>query len=449
MISEVQSQKTPVGVSGFPIIGNLPDFARGPIEFLTGLKEEYGDVASFSLMGEKGVLLGSPQDIDRVFMESGKRYGKFKPTFALRTVLGNGLVTSDGDFWKRQRKLAAPAFHHQSIKQYADQMVAYAQDMVAAWKSGEVRDIHHDMMMLTQRIIMKILFSADVIENADEASEAFNAMMHGLGADMGGIETILPEFIQTPTRREMVDSVNYINRLLMDIIEQRRTEGSDKNDLLTMLIEARDDEDQPMTTKQLLDEIRTLYLAGHETTATTLSWTWHLLSNNPTAYEKLEKEIKGILDGRTPTADDVQNLPYANAVIKESLRCYPVAWVTQRIALEDVEIGGYRIEKGTGIWLSPYIVHHDARWYADPESFNPERWLKAKEEQPARETYLPFGGGPRICIGNGLAMMEAVLLLATILQKHHIAVVPDYPVEMELSGTLRPKFGLQATVTAR
>ncbi|MBZ0297817.1 MAG: cytochrome P450 [Anaerolineae bacterium] len=449
MLSSKPAQRQPVGVSGFPIIGSMPEFARDPIKFITRLQNEYGDVAAFSLMGKQSVLISNPQDIERVLLETGKHYGKFHPTYAMRTILGNGLVTSEGDFWKRQRKLAAPAFHHQSIKRYADQMVTYAQDMAQTWQSGAVRDIHQDMMTLTQRIIMKVLFDVDVLDNAAEASKAFDDMMQALGADMGGIEAILPGFVPTPVRTRMVEGVKYIDGLLLEIIEKRRAEGSEKHDLLTMLMEARDDEGQPMRTEQLLDEIRTLYLAGHETTATTLSWTWFLLSRNPEVYARLESEIEQVLDGRAPTAEDVQQLPYCNAVIKESLRCYPVAWITQRIALEDVEIGGYQVAKDTMIFLSPWIVHHDARWYTEPDAFIPERWLKDKAEQPARETYIPFGGGPHICLGNGLAMMEGVLLLATLLQHDHVSILPEYPVEIGLAGTLRPKSGLQATFIGR
>jgi cytochrome P450 len=396
-------------------------------------------------MGDKGILISHPDDIERVLLETGKRYGKGVSSYALQTILGNGLVTSEGDFWKRQRKLVAPAFHHQSIKQYADLIVVYAQDIAKTWQSGAVRDIHQDMMALTQRIIMKALFDVDVLDNAKEASKAFNAMMHAIGAEMSGLDAILPTFIPTPSRTRMFEGVAYINGLLMEIIEKRRAEGSAKHDLLTMLMEARDDEGQPMSTEQLLDEIRTLYLAGHETTATTLSWAWLLLSRNPDIYARLEAEIEQVLNGRAPTAEDVQRLPYCNAVIKEALRCYPVAWITRRVALEDVEIGGYLIAKDTFIWLSPWIVHHDARWYTEPDAFIPERWLKDKSELPPREAYIPFGGGPHICIGNGLAMMEGVLLLATLLQHYHVSVLPEHPVEIELAGTLRPKFGLQAT----
>jgi cytochrome P450 len=291
------------------------------------LQRDYGDVAGFALLGKKSVLISDPEDIAQVLVETGKRFGKFAPSYAMRTILGNGLVTSEGDFWKRQRKLAAPAFHHHSINRYAEQMVAYGQEMARTWHDGEIRDVHRDMMTLTQRIIMKVLFDVDVLDNAAEASVAFDAMMQAIGADMNGIEAILPEFIPTPKRTRMVEGVNYINGLLLEIIEKRRAEGSAKHDLLTMLMEARDEEGQPMSTEQLMDEIRTLYLAGHETTATTLSWTWLLLSRNPEKYAKLEAELDEVLGGRTPTAEDVQRLSYSNAVIKEALRCYPVAWI--------------------------------------------------------------------------------------------------------------------------
>lgn len=451
MLIPEKTQKQLNGAPGLPIIGNMAEFARNPINFVSRLQRDYGDVAAFSLMGAKSILISNPEDIERVFLETGKRYSNGKSDMnggERHPILGNGLVVSEGDFWKRQRKLVAPAFHHQSIKKYAEQIVSYGQDMAQSWRNGDVRDVHQDMMTLTQRIIMKVLFDVDVIESAGEASKAFDAMMHSIGAEMKGVEAVLPSFVPTPSRTQRNAGVAYINGLLMEIIEQRRLEGSTKHDLLSTLMDARDDEGQPMSTEQLLDEIRTLYLAGHETTATTLSWAWLLLSRNPEAYAKLEAEIKQVLNEQTPTADDVQKLPYCNAVIKEALRCYPVAWITRRIALEDVELGGYQIPKDTSVFLSPWVVHHDARWYAEPDKFLPERWLKEKAELPAREAYIPFGGGPRICIGNGLAMMEAVLLLATLLQHYHVAVLPEHEVEIEMTGTIRPKGGLNSVLTA-
>lgn len=450
MVSQPHTLKSPTGAPGVPFIGSLAEFARNPIGFITRLQQEYGDVAAFSLLGNKGVLLSHPADVERVLVETGKRYGNGKGNmYALDTVLGNGIIMAEGDFWKRQRKLMAPAFHHQSIKKYADLIVADALNMVSTWHHGAVRDVHQDMMTLTQRIIMQALFNANVSETASAASDAFNAMMNAIGAEMKGLEAILPRFVPTASRTHMTAGVNYINGLLTEIIEKRRASGSGEHDLLTMLMDARDDDGQPMSATQMLDEIRTLYLAGHETTATTLSWAWLLLSRNPAAYARLEAEIDQVLGGRAPTADDVQRLPYCNAVIKEAMRCYPVAWMTRRTALEDVEIGDYHIAQGTSIYLSPWLLHHDARWYAEPDAFRPERWLKDKAEQPPREAYIPFGGGPRICIGNGFALMESALLLATLLQHYHIEVLPTHPVEMEVLGTLRPKFGLMAAFTER
>lgn len=440
--------KQPVPLAGFPVVGNLPQFARNPIGFLNRLQSELGDVAAFSLMGSRSVLVSHPQDVDRVLLETGKRYnnGKSGNMLAMKAILGNGLVASEGDFWRKQRKLMAPSFHHQSIKKYADLIVTCTQDLASTWRDGAERDVHDDMMQLTQRIIMKALFDVDVQDNAQKASQAFDAMMHALGAEMRGIEAVLPASIPTPSRTKLKEGIEYVNNLLEGIIRQRRIDPQEKHDLLTMLMDARDDEGQPMSTQQLLDEIRTLYLAGHETTATTLSWAWLLLSQNPEKYTALQQEVATVLQGRTPTAEDAQLLPYCNAVIKEALRIYPVAWVTRRMALEDVEIRGYHIEKGTFVFLSPWILHHDARWFDQPEEFQPERWLKDKTEQPAREAYIPFGGGPRICIGNGLAMMESVLVLATLLQNFTVNVLPEQQVEVELAGTMRPKHGLRATL---
>lgn len=444
-------EKIPVGTSGLPFIGSMVDFARDPIKFITRLQADYGDVAAFSLLGNKSVLLSDPHDVDRVLLETGKRYdnGKQTGSHTMETILGNGLVTSEGDFWKRQRKLIAPAFHHQSIKKYADQIVAYSQDLAATWQNGAVRDVHQDMMALTQRIIMKVLFDVDVSDSTGEASEAFDAMMKAMGAEQTSIEAVLPNFVPTRSRTQMQAGVNYINGMLMEIIEKRRSETDTRHDLLTMLMETRDDEGQPMSTNQLLDEIRTLYLAGHETTATTLSWAWMLISQNPDVYAKLEAEVDRVLQGRAPTADDVGQLAYCNAVIKESLRYYPVAWITRRVPLEDVEIGGYHIAKGTFVFLSPWVLHHDPRWFDQPETFMPERWLKDKADLPLREAYIPFGGGPRVCIGNGFAMMESVLILAALVQQFHVAVLPEQRLDIELAGTLRPKFGLNATLTGR
>jgi cytochrome P450 len=442
--------KQPGEKPGFPIIGNLIDFARDPLGFLTQLRQNYGDFARFSTgMGNRSLLLSDPDSIERVLLETGKRYNKGHSSLATALVFGNGLVTSEGDFWKRQRKLAAPAFHHQSIRQHADLMVRYTQDMLSEWRDGETRDVYQDMMLLTQRIIAKTLFNADVKNDAKTAAHAFDGMMRGVGSEMNGIDAFLPEFVPTASRAEMTNGVNFINSFLTRIINERRNSATHHGDLLDMLMDARDDAGEGMSTAQLIDEIRTLYLAGHETTANTLTWTWLLLSQNPSALATVEEELERVLNGRPPTSDDMRNLVYCDAVIKEALRCYPVAWVFIRAATEDVELNGYALPKGTMVWISPWVLHRDARWFDDPQAFKPERWLDAKNKQPHRYAYLPFGGGPRVCIGNGFAMMEGVLLLAQIVQRFRVAVPPTPPVEIDVAGTIRPKNSLNAKITMR
>jgi cytochrome P450 len=445
-----QPQKRLGGKPGLPIIGNLVELSRDPLGFVTQLKLDHGDFAQFSTgMGNRSVLLSDPDSIERVLMETGKRYNKGDSGPASAQIFGNGLITSEGDFWKRQRKLSAPAFHHQSIKQHADLMVRYTQDMLSEWRDGDVRDIDHDMMLLTQRIIAKTLFDVDVKHDAKSAGDAFDAMMRGLGSEINGIDAILPALVPTPSRNETTKGVETINTLLTQIINTRKTSVGQHGDLLDMLMSARDEAGEGMSTQQLLDEIRTLYLAGHETTANTLTWTWLLLSQNPAALAAVEDEVSRVLAGRLPTSDDVRNLVYCDAMIKEALRVYPVAWVFIRAATEDVELSGYALPKGTVLWISPWVVHRDARWFDDPHAFKPERWLDESSKPRHKYAYLPFGGGPRVCIGNGFAMMESVLLLAAIVQQFRVAALPQLDFEIEAAGTIRPKKGLRAAVTRR
>lgn len=452
----------PPQAAGLPLLGNLLDIARAPLDFVTQLRREHGDYVLFSLgRGRRVLLVSDPAAIRQVLLETEKRYGKGMSTFAMRSVLGNGLVTSEGELWRRQRKLVAPAFQHHTLGRYVDLMVRLTVEHTAGWRPGAQTDIHEEMMLLTQRIIMMALFDVDVKHNAREAGQAFDAMMRGLAAEMGGLDAFLPDAVPTPSRAQMTKAIAFINERLRVMIEARageeyRSDGSDgsagegaRQDLLAALMASRDDEGKPMPIEQLLDEMRTLYLAGHETTANTLAWTWLLLSRNPEARARAEEEIAGVLAGRLPTHEDVARLPYCNAVIKEALRCYPVAWMHQRMATEDVTIGGHPVARGTFVWMSPWVVHHDARWYPDPEAFRPERWLALKEEQPPADAYIAFGGGPRICLGNGFAMVEGVVLLATILQRCQVAVKPDHRVEVGMKGTIYPKGGLPATVTPR
>jgi cytochrome P450 len=435
-----------------PIIGNLPDFAKNPLGFLEKLRREHGDVVGFSITSPF-VLVSHPDDIEHVLLETGKTFHKgYQRGFALPRVLGNGLVTSEGDFWRKQRKLAQPAFHAKQISSYADIMVEATLDMLRTWQPNQSLDVHHEMMLLTQRIVLKTLFNVDVGLEVNETSKALDTVLIEMERDFTGVEAFLPGFIPTPSRQRLVKALETLNNLLHGIIVQRRQNPGEHHDLLGMLMDARDDDDNGMSDQQLRDELMTLYLAGHETTSNTLSWTWVLLSQHVNVRTKLDAELEKVLGGRNPTLEDLRSLVYTNAVIKEAMRYYPPVWSLSRVASVDTEIGGYAIPKGTEIFLSQWVTHRDERWFENPLEFKPERWLEGPEPLEKRipkYAYFPFGGGPRICIGNSFSMMESVLLLAEIAQAYRIHVLEPEAIKFDTGATLRPKNGLPAKLEAR
>jgi cytochrome P450 len=434
----------PAAKSGWPIIGTMNDFGRDPLGYLAALHREQGDVAPFSFgVGGLQVLVMHPDAIGEVLQGTGKTFRKgYQSGFVTPKVLGNGLVTSEGDFWRRQRKLAQPAFHTKRISSYAETMVRLTTEALAAWQDGDERDIHHDMMRLTSRIATRTLFSAELAD-ADRMEALLNIMMESLKDDFMGLEAFLPHAIPTPRRAELKAAVAEFDRRLLAIIEARRSDTAPYDDLLAMLMEARDEDDQPMSARQLRDEVVTLYIAGHETTANTLTWSWMLLSQNPTVRTKLEAEVAAVLGERPATFADLRALPYTSAIFKETMRLYPVAWSISRMANEDVELGGYYVPKDTNVWIDQFHLHRDSRWYDNPLGFDPDRWLDGRTENLPKYAYLPFGGGPRICIGNSFAEMEGALLLATITQRYRLNLVADQTFDMDPGITIRPKDGMR------
>lgn len=437
---------------GMPIVGHLFDFGRDPIGFLTRLQHERGDAAAFSMGGRTQVLLTHPDDVETVLLETGRRFEKGYSSmggYAVPRLLGNGLVTSEGDFWKRQRKLSQPAFHAARIGRYAETMVQFTERMLGEWHAGETRDAHADMMMLTQAIVAKTLFDADVTAEARDVGDLLTKVMDGSTEEMRSIQVMLPTSWMTPTRRRVDEAVRGLERAIYRIIEERRISTTTHNDLLAMLMSARDDDGGAMSDTQLRDEVMTLYLAGHETTANTLSWTWFELSRRPEVRERLEAELDSVLGGRSPQPEDLRALPFTNAVIDETLRMYPAAWMFARRAAVDVDLRGTQIPRGMQIWISPYMLQHDARWFEDPERFDPARWLDGRTAGLHKYAYIPFGGGPRICIGNGFAKMEAALILAAIAQRFRLDLTDPASVAMEPSLTLRPRVGVTVKVGKR
>jgi cytochrome P450 len=411
------------------------------------LQRDYGDIVTMRYYNFRVYFVSHPDFIEQVLVTDNRKFIKGRILRKNRQLFGNGLLTSEGDFWLRQRRLAQPAFHRARIASYAETMVRYAARMAGEWRGGEERDIHAEMMRLTLSIVAKTLFDTDVDREAKRVGHALEAIMH-LNSDFRKL-ILTPTWLPTPRKVRATFATAKLNRIIYRFIEERRASGSDNGDFLSMLLAARDDDGSRMTDRQLRDEAITIFLAGHETTANALSWTWMLLAQNPNVEAKLHEELDRVLGGRAPTVDDLPNLRYTGLVITESLRLYPPAWGMARVAIEDVEIAGYPVPKGCGVSLAQWVVHRDPRWFERPLEFLPERWEGDLMKRLPRFAYFPFGGGPRQCIGNNFAVMEATLLLATLAQQFRISLVPGREIVPAASITLRPKTGIWGKIEKR
>lgn len=359
----------------------------------------------------------------------------------------NGLLTSEGDFWKRQRKLAQPAFHHQRIATYGAVVTDETQKLLTTWRTGETRDIAHDMMALTLQVVNKTLFNVELTQQTEHIGQLMQVILEAANDRINSYHPLWERIFQRQKRREAA-ALAELKQIVDKIIAEHRTQGDDKGDLLSTLLAARDEHGEPMAESQLRDEVITLFIAGHETTANTLTWTFYLLAQNPAVTETLLAEIAP-LQGQTPVVGDLPRLPYSEQVIKEAMRLYPAAGGVLRQPLHDIELGGYRIPKGSNLAISSYAMHRDPQLFPDPLRFAPERFAPENEGNIPKYAYLPFGGGPRVCIGNSFALMEARLALITILQQWQLRLVSNQTVRAEQLFTTRPKGGKLLMVVAR
>jgi cytochrome P450 len=366
---------------------------------------------------------------------------------ANKRLFGNGLLTSEGDFWLRQRRLAQPAFHRTRIASYGDTMVRYTEQMLEHWSHGQEVDAHQEMMQLTLNIVGKTLFDAEVAGDAREIGKTIT-MLLDFSSDFRRL-IFTPKWLPTPRNIQTTLAIRRLNKIVFRMIAQRRASGRDAGDLLSMLLAARDDDGSQMDDRQLRDETLTLFLAGYETTANLLAWTWWLLATHPEVELKLHVELDRLLAGRPPAMDDLPRLRYAEHVLTESLRLYPPAWGMARLAIEDHEIAGYPVPAGTGVAIAQWVVQRDPRWYEAPDEFRPERWKGDLQKRLPRFAYFPFGGGPRQCIGNMFALMEATLVLATVAQHFRLRMMPGQEVVPLASITLRPKNGVAMRLESR
>jgi cytochrome P450 len=439
----------PPGPKGLPLLGNLVDIGRDVLRYYDEWSRQYGDIVALRLAAWPAILVNSPECIEYVLVKNHRNFIKFPFFFRhVRAIFGQGLLTSEGECWQRQRRLMAPAFQDRRLTGYVEPIVRLSERMLESWQPGELRNIHTDMMALTLSIAAKTLFDAEVESDVAEISQAFNTITDEIAIRFR-LPFRVPDPVPIPGNIRYVRGVRRIDRLVNRIIEERRQQGSDRGDLLSMLMMAKDDDGRPMSERQLRDEVITLLLAGHETTALALSWTWYLLSQHPEIDAKLASELHHVLGGRPPVVSDLPQLLFTTQVVTEAIRLYPPVWGFGREAVGDFDIGGYTISKGTTVIISPWVLHRHPHHFERPLEFRPERWSGDLARQLPRFAYIPFGGGPRICIGNRFAMMEAALILATVASRFRLEWQNDHPVVPFPSITLRPKNGIWIKPTTR
>ncbi|HTV55949.1 MAG TPA: cytochrome P450 [Terriglobia bacterium] len=437
----------PPGPPGHFLIGSFPLGTSDPLQLLAEWARTYGDIFYYRAFTSPVYFLNHPDLIASVLVTHCRDFIKGRGLQVNGRLFGKGLLTSEGDLWLRERRLCQPAFHSEQVQRYGELMVEYAERMLASWQPGESRDLCTDMRRLTLEIVAKTLFNVEIGDWVDGVVEAAEPIM-ALNT-RGRILVPFMRYLPTPLNLRYRRAVRSLERIVRTIIERRAQCRGDGEDLLSMLLRAHDQDGQPLSFRQVRDEIMTLILAGHETTALALSWTFYLLASNPSVEAKLMAEITGVLGQEPPRAHDLARLPYAERVVRESMRLYPPAFAVARMAIRDCEIGGYRVPRQASVVMSQWVTHRDPRFFHNPEHFDPDRWSEEFVERLPRFAYFPFGGGPRVCIGSSFARMEATLLVTSILQRFHFSLDPACEVTPVTSITLRPKNGIRVVLEPR
>jgi cytochrome P450 len=432
----------PPGPKGLPIVGNASQFQRDPLGFIREMEQTYGRMATIHIGKVPFVLCFRPEHVRYFLTERQRNFTKINRNGAgnLRFLLGDGLLSSEGDSHRQQRRLVQPAFHRSRIENYAETMVRLTEEMLGEWQAGQEVNIAYEMQQLTLRIIMNALFNVDSREQAARLGAAFNQIINNGGRAMGRRNRLR---VNLPFTRyhKVLEAKQTLDTFVYDLIAQRRKEGRDTGDVLSMLLEAQD-EGNSMTDKQVHDQVLTFVAAGHETAQNTLSFTFYLLWHHPEVHKKLLAELRNVLNGRTPIVQDLPSLPYLEWTINEAWRVYPPAWTQGRMASEAFDLDGYHFPAGTIVVFSQWVLHHLPEIWGDPDTFRPERWDPAIAGKLSQFAYFPFGGGSRICIGMPFAQMETKLLLATILQRYSPRLKPGFALELQPRVTIRPKHGM-------
>jgi Cytochrome P450 len=418
--------------------------------FFQSLAKRHGDISRFRIGPQETFFLNHPDLIKDVLVTNHANFEKGLVLKRAKRLLGDGLLTSEGDFHRRQRRMSQPAFHRQRIATYADVMVDYALRAGERWHDGQTVDVSEEMMRLTLGIVGKTLFDADVESESGEVGAAMTTVMELFDTLTMPFFEVLSK-LPLPQLRRFDAARTKLDQIIFKMVADRRSRGIDRGDLLSMLLLAQDEEGDggTMTDAQLRDELMTIFLAGHETTANALTWSWYLISQHPEVESRLHQEIDSVIGSRRPSFSDVAELRYAEMVLSESMRLYPPAWAIGRLAKVDSDIGGYFVPQKSVVVVSQYVMHRDERYYKHPLVFDPQRWVPELRDARPPFAYFPFGGGPRRCIGEGFAWMEGILLLATLAQRWQFRLVPHHPVALKPVITLRPKYGMKMIASHR
>jgi len=448
--------RTAPGPSGHPLLGHVPAFRRDPLGFLRRAVQEWGDVVALRIARRPAYLVWRPEHVQQVLQTNQRIYSKHGGLLKrLTPVLGRGLVTSTGDLWRRQRRLVQPAFHPGALAAVGPGMTRAIGDLVERWRPlaqrGAVVDVHHEMMRLTLCVVGETLFGADLRGAANGVREALAEIQRQTDERLDTLVP-LPLWVPTARNRAFQDALSTLDRVVGEVIAARRTAGSgaSRADLLATLMTARDERTgRPMDQRQLRDEIVTLLVAGHETTGNALAWMWYLIARHPHVACRVVEELDRVLGGRPPEWADLPALPYTRMVTEEALRLYPTVWITLRRAGEQDEIGGFAVPRGAIVLISPYLTHRHPEHWPDPEVFDPERFEEGQSAARHRFAYFPFGGGPRKCVGRGLAAGELQLVLAAVAQRYRLELEPGQVVDPLPVMSLTPRGGLPLRVRFR
>jgi cytochrome P450 len=435
-----------------PFLGMLPAVRRHPTAVFLDAARRFGDVAYLKIGPRRGFLVTNPADIRRVLQDNARNYRKSPLYEKIRLSIGDGLLTSEGEFWLRQRRIAQPAFHRHRIASLANVMAETAREVADQWEAlarrGDPVDVADEMMRLTRTVVLRALLGADLGAFGDRVDRAWAILNQHIGESFWSFG--LADRLPTPKRRRVQAARAVLRDAVDRVISARRRDPRETDDLLSMLMSARDEETgEAMTDEQLRVEVTTFLLAGQETSSLALTWIWYLLSQHEGPWCRLEAEIDGALGNRPPAYEDLGALPYTRMVIDEAMRLYPPAWGFSRQAIGDDELGGFHLPGGWLAFVIPYVLHRLPAYWKDPEAFDPERFLPERSAERPKFAYLPFGAGPRQCIGNHFALIELHLAVATLAQRFRLRLVPGHRVEPWPLVTLRPRFGMQMFIERR